>query len=163
MEIKEWVLCSWCGFVGLCGEGLMRDNSFRLFGSPSRAVETALGQETARSMRRFQARKWSKPHRGFAKKAFARPHGGRQGKEECRSIISGTTSPLRGSCHCFAMGRTEASYPTKAPRKMRCKNALSGATSSLRSSCRRKRRGEPTSENSGSFFLCPIVRMWFFP
>ena len=29
--------------------------------------------ETARSMCRFQARKWSKPHRGFAKKAFARP------------------------------------------------------------------------------------------
>ena len=29
--------------------------------------------ETARSMCRFQARKWSTPHRGFAKKAFARP------------------------------------------------------------------------------------------
>ena len=48
-------------------------DSFRPFGTPSRAVETALGQETARSMCRFQVRKWSKPHRGFAKKALAHP------------------------------------------------------------------------------------------
>ena len=41
--------------------------------SPSRAVETALGQEMARSMCHFQARKRSKPHRGFAKKALSRP------------------------------------------------------------------------------------------
>ena len=39
----------------------------------SRAVVPALGQETARTMRRFQARKRSKPHRGFAKKALSRP------------------------------------------------------------------------------------------
>ena len=32
-----------------------------------------LGQETARSMCRFQVRKWSKPHRGFAKNALAHP------------------------------------------------------------------------------------------
>ncbi|HIZ72896.1 MAG TPA: hypothetical protein H9964_04895, partial [Candidatus Gallimonas intestinavium] len=32
-----------------------------------------LGLETARSMRRFQVRKWSKPHRGFAKNALAHP------------------------------------------------------------------------------------------
>ena len=31
--------------------------------------------------------------------------------------LSGATSPLRGSCHCCAMGRTEGSYPTKVPRK----------------------------------------------
>ena len=48
-------------------------DSFRPFGAPSRAVEPALGQETARSMCRFQVRKWSKPHRGFAKKALAHP------------------------------------------------------------------------------------------
>ena len=39
--------------------------------------------------------------------------------------------------------------------------ALSGATSPLGGSCRRKRRGEPTSENSDPFSSCPIVRMWF--
>ncbi len=39
----------------------------------SRAVVPALGQETARTMRRFQARKRSKPHCGFAKKALSRP------------------------------------------------------------------------------------------
>ena len=48
-------------------------DSFRPFGAPSRAVEPALGQETARSMCRFQVRKWSKPHRGFAKNALAHP------------------------------------------------------------------------------------------
>ena len=37
--------------------------------------------------------------------------------------LSGTTSPLRGSCHCFAMGRTKSSPPTKVARKKRCKNA----------------------------------------
>ena len=37
--------------------------------------------------------------------------------EECRCILLGTTSSLRSSCHCCAMGRTEGSYPTKAPRK----------------------------------------------
>ena len=41
--------------------------------SLSRAVEPALGQEMARSMCHFQARKWSKPHRGFDKKALSRP------------------------------------------------------------------------------------------
>ena len=40
---------------------------------PSRAVESVLGQETAQTMCRFQARKWSTPHRGVDKKAFARP------------------------------------------------------------------------------------------
>ena len=39
----------------------------------SRAVETALGQETARSMCRFRVRKWSTPHRGVAKKTLAHP------------------------------------------------------------------------------------------
>ena len=41
--------------------------------SHSRAVETALGQGMARSMCHSQARKRSKPHRGFAKKALSRP------------------------------------------------------------------------------------------
>ena len=41
--------------------------------TPSRAVETALGQEMARTMRHFQVRKWSTPHRGVAKKALAHP------------------------------------------------------------------------------------------
>ena len=37
--------------------------------------------ETARTMRRFQVRKWSKPHRGFAKKALAHPlHRGGYGR-----------------------------------------------------------------------------------
>ena len=45
----------------------------RLQRPPSRAVVPALGQETARTMRRFQARKRSKPHRGFDKKALSRP------------------------------------------------------------------------------------------
>ena len=39
----------------------------------SRAVEPALGQGMARSMCHSQARKRSKPHRGFAKKALSRP------------------------------------------------------------------------------------------
>ena len=39
----------------------------------SRAVVPALGQETARTMRRFQVRRRSKPHRGFANKAPAHP------------------------------------------------------------------------------------------
>ena len=43
------------------------------YASASRAVETALGQEMARTMRHFQVRKWSKPHCGFAKKALAHP------------------------------------------------------------------------------------------
>ena len=42
-------------------------------GSSSRAVEPALGQEMPRAMGHFQVRKWSKPHRGFAKKALAHP------------------------------------------------------------------------------------------
>ena len=45
----------------------------RLQRPPSRAVVPALGQETARTMRRFQARKRSKPHCGFAKKALSHP------------------------------------------------------------------------------------------
>ena len=45
----------------------------RLQRPPSRAVVPALGQETARTMRRFQARKRSKPHRGFDKKTLSRP------------------------------------------------------------------------------------------
>ena len=44
-----------------------------------------------------------------------------QEKEECKSNDSGTTSPLRGSCHCFAMGRTEGPHPAKAARKKRCR------------------------------------------
>ena len=36
-----------------------------------------LGQEMPRTMRRFQVRKWSKPHRGFDKKALSRPSRGR--------------------------------------------------------------------------------------
>ena len=60
------------------GEVIMRfvnNPSVRLLPrlTPSRAVETALGQEMARSMCHFQARKWSTPHRGVDKKAFARP------------------------------------------------------------------------------------------
>ena len=39
----------------------------------SRAVEPALGQEMPRAMGHFQVRKWSKPHRGFDKKALAHP------------------------------------------------------------------------------------------
>ena len=39
----------------------------------SRAVESALGQETARTMRRFRVRKWATPHCGVAKKALAHP------------------------------------------------------------------------------------------
>ena len=42
-------------------------------GSSSRAVEPALGQEMPRAMGHFQVRKWSKPHRGFNKKALAHP------------------------------------------------------------------------------------------
>ena len=68
-------------------------------------------------------------------------------KKRCKSILSGTTSPLRGSCHCCAMGRTDSTSTKYTPCGV-C--ALSGATSSLRSSCR-LRRGEPTSEISGSF------------
>ena len=37
----------------------------------SRAVEPALGQGMPRTMGHSQVRKWSKPHRGFAKKALA--------------------------------------------------------------------------------------------
>ena len=61
--------------------------------------------------------------------------------EECKSILSGTTSPLRGSCHCFAMERIDSTGTKYTPCGV-C--ALSGATSSLRSSCR-LRRGEPTA------------------
>ncbi len=39
----------------------------------SRAVEPALGQGMPRTMGHSQVRKWSKPHRGFAKKALAHP------------------------------------------------------------------------------------------
>ena len=39
----------------------------------SRAIEFALGQKTARAMRRFRVRKWSTPHRGVDKKALAHP------------------------------------------------------------------------------------------
>ena len=39
----------------------------------SRAVVPALGQETARTMRCFLARKRSKPRRGFDEKALSRP------------------------------------------------------------------------------------------
>ena len=63
---------------------------------PSRAVETALGQETARTMRRFQVRRRSKPHRGFAKKAPAHPLQGtaKCGKMRCaaRSTPSASRS-----------------------------------------------------------------------
>ena len=45
------------------------------------------------------------------------PESATKEKEECKCIDSGTTSPLRGSCHCCAMGRTEASYPAKVARK----------------------------------------------
>ena len=68
-------------------------------------------------------------------------------KKRCKSIPSGTTSPLRGSCHCCAMGRTEGAGTKYTPCGV-C--ALSGTTSSLRSSCR-LRRGEPTSENNITF------------
>ena len=61
-------------------EGLLRPYNACLYNppaslrsAPSRAVVPALGQETARTMRRFQARKWSTPHCGVDKKAFARP------------------------------------------------------------------------------------------
>ena len=40
---------------------------------PSRAVETALGQEMARSMCHFQVRKWQRAHRALCKKALAHP------------------------------------------------------------------------------------------
>ena len=43
----------------------------------SRAVETALGQETARTMRRFQVRRRQKAHRALCKKAPAHPSGRR--------------------------------------------------------------------------------------
>ena len=44
-----------------------------VYASASRVVETALGQEMARTMHHFQVRKWPKPHCGFAKKALAHP------------------------------------------------------------------------------------------
>ena len=58
--------------------------------------------------------------------------------------LSGTTSPLRGSCRRKRRGEPI----TKDTPCGVC--ALSGTTSPLWGSCR-LRRGEPTSENSGSF------------
>ncbi len=62
----------------------------------------------------------------------------------CGGALSGTTSSLRSSCR---LRRGEPT--TKDTLCGVC--ALSGATSPLGGSCRRKRRGEPTSENNISF------------
>ena len=60
-----------------------------LCSAPSRAVETALGQKTARTMRRFQVRRRSKPHRGFVKEASAHPlHREGRGKSICSLFLS---------------------------------------------------------------------------
>ena len=58
---------------GALGGQLTKVNRHAFNARRSRAVETALSQETARSMCRFQARKRTKPHRGFVKKALSRP------------------------------------------------------------------------------------------
>ena len=54
-------------------------DSFRPFRAPSRAVESALGQETARSMCHFQVRRRQRAHRALRKNAPAHPQRGRQG------------------------------------------------------------------------------------
>ena len=93
----------------------------------------------------------------------------------CGGALSGTTSPLRGSCRRKRRGEpTTKDTPcgvcalsgTTSPLWGSCRlrrgepttkdtpcgvYALSGATSPLGGSCRRKRRGEPTSVISDSF------------
>ena len=54
------------------------------------------GRTRARSgnfptMENYQVRKWSKPHRGFAKKALAHPRGGSQDQEQPGSLLAGAT------------------------------------------------------------------------
>ena len=63
-----------------CGSPeIIPQNSLRDFcGSPEIIPQNSLrdfcgSPETARSMCRFQVRKWSKPHSGFVKKALAHP------------------------------------------------------------------------------------------
>ena len=84
-----------------------------------------------------------------------------------KAFFSGTTSSLRSSCRRKRRGEPTSeisssfspalsfgcgSSPESATKENEeCKSILSGTTSSLRSSCRRKRRGEPTSENNISF------------
>ena len=139
------MLRTWCAFAGLCAVCLMRDNSFRLAPLDTSLMEGGKGKRNAEALiqgllRPFGARaiaaQWGEPTSESTKDT---PCG------VC--ALSGATSSLRSSCR-LRRGEPTSESTKDTPCGV-C--ALSGATSLLRSSCRRKRRGEPTSENNISF------------
>ena len=136
-----WGLVRWVHFQGL----------LRPFGA--RAIAAQWGEPTSENGGSFS------PTLSFG--CGSSPESATKEKEECKSNDSGTTSPLRGSCHCFAMGRTKSSPPTKVARKKRCKSNVSGTTSSLRSSCHCFAMGRTDIRERRLVLPCFLVRMWF--
>ena len=123
---------TWCAFAGLCMGVLMLDNSFRLAPLDTSLMEGGKGKRNSGALsgttspfrgscRLRRGEPTSENHDSFCPAPSfgcgSSPESATKENEECRCILLGTTSSLRSSCHCCAMGRTEGSYPTKAPRK----------------------------------------------